>query len=217
MKIRTGVKEKAPFAHKMIPLFQDWGVAGITLHGRSKEQRYSRSADWDYIEQCSKLIDRSTESYPFFFGNGDAFVPEEYNRILSTSSTIDGMMVGRGALIKPWIFTELKNGQLWDISANERLDILKTYANLGMNCWGSDTVGVNTTRRYMCEWLSFLHRYVPVGLIEVLPQKLNQRPERFVGRNELETLMASDRSEDWVKISEFILGKAPESFSFVPK
>ncbi len=42
--------------------------------------------------------------------------------------------------------------------------------------------GVNTTRRFLLEWLSFLCRYVPVGIIEVsgLPQKINQRPPNYV-------------------------------------
>ena len=35
---------------------------------------------------------------------------------------------------------------------------------------------VNNTRRFLLEWISFLHRYVPVGLLEVVPQQMNQRP-----------------------------------------
>ncbi|KAJ3342326.1 tRNA-dihydrouridine(47) synthase [NAD(P)(+)]-like protein [Kappamyces sp. JEL0680] len=216
VKIRTGVRNKTRVAHKLIPQFQSWGVAGITLHGRSTEQRYTRLADWEYIEECSQLIDRSSDNYPFFFGNGDCLSPQDYFDHLKTP-TIDGVMIGRGALIKPWIFEEIKRGQLWDISASERLDMLKDYASFGLAHWGSDTQGVNQTRTFMCEWLSFLYRYVPVGLIEVLPQKINLRPERFAGRNELETLMASDNSRDWIKITELVLGKAPDSFSFIPK
>lgn len=101
--------------------------------------------------------------------------------------------------------------------------------------WGSDESGVNRTRRFLCEWQSFhsryilrqillfnailikLLRYIPVGLLEVLPQKMNERPPPYYGRNELETLLASDNSKDWIKISEMFLGKAPESFKFVPK
>ena len=69
----------------------------------------------------------------------------------------------------------------------------------------------------MLEWLSFLHRYVPVGLLERLPARLQDRPPRFVGRNDLETLMASPSATDWVKITELLLGPVPASFEFTPK
>lgn len=55
--------------------------------------------------------------------------------------------------------------------------------------FGSDTAGVNTTRRYLCEALSFHHRYVPIGLLEVLPGRLNDRPPAFKGRDELGELI----------------------------
>ena len=53
--------------------------------------------------------------------------------------------------------------------------------------------------RFLLEWLSFLHRYVPVGILE-RPQKINERPPHFIGRNDLETLMASQKASDWIKI-----------------
>ncbi|KAJ2443411.1 tRNA-dihydrouridine synthase 3, partial [Coemansia sp. RSA 2424] len=51
----------------------------------------------------------------------------------------------------------------------------------------------------------------------VLPQRMNDRPPAFVGRNDLETLMASTQVRDWIKISEMVLGPTPDSFTFVPK
>lgn len=45
-----------------------------------------------------------------------------------------------------------------------------------------------------------LRRYIPVGLLERLPQKINERPSPYVGRDDLETMMASPLASDWVKI-----------------
>jgi tRNA-dihydrouridine synthase 3 len=217
VKLRTGIHEDKLFAHKLIPMFQDWGVSAVTLHGRTKAQRYTKLASWDYINECSSMIDRTDGNQMYFIGNGDIFNPNEYLDTLRSNQNLDGIMIGRGALIKPWIFKELKTGILWDISANERLDMLKDFAKYGMEHWGTDTMGINQTRRFLCEGLSFFHRYVPVGLIEVLPQKLNLRAQRFVGRNELETLMASDKVNDWIKLTEMVLGPVDDNFSFIPK
>lgn len=48
------------------------------------------------------------------------------------------------------------------------------------------------------EWLSYTFRYIPLGLLDVVPQRLNWRPPSYYGRDDLETLMASDSAADWV-------------------
>jgi tRNA-dihydrouridine synthase 3 len=129
-------------------------------------------------------------------------------------------MLGRGALIKPWLPEEIKGKFDRDISATERLDMLKDFVNYGLEHWGSDQQGVNTTRRFMLEWLSFLYRYVPVGLLAEGRdgvQRMNERPPLICGRSDLETLMASNNGQDWVKISELLLGKVEDNFKFQPK
>jgi len=211
VKLRKGVHDKNNSAHLIIPKLRDVGVSMITVHGRSREQRYTRGADWDYISEC---VESGTDMP--VFGNGDVLSYEDAN-IHMANHNVSGCMVARGALIKPWIFTEIKEQRHWDISANERLDLLKNYTNYGMEHWGSDHQGIETTRRFMLEWLSFLHRYIPVGVLEQVPQRINERPPYYIGRNDLETLMASANCADWVKITEMLLGPVPPSFKFLPK
>ncbi|XP_035741590.1 tRNA-dihydrouridine(47) synthase [NAD(P)(+)]-like isoform X3 [Vespa mandarinia] len=212
VKTRTGVYIDKPIAHNLMPKFRDWGVSMITVHGRSREQRYTKLADWNYIEKCAQ----AAKPVPVF-GNGDILSFDDYQRALNVCTSVEGVTIGRGALIKPWIFTEMKEKKLIDVRSTERFDILKKYANYGLEHWGSDTRGVETTRRFMLEWISFLHRYVPVGLLERPPQRINERPPFYKGRDEMETLMASSNCADWVKISEMLLGKVPDGFHFLPK
>ena len=51
-------------------------------------------------------------------------------------------------------------------------------------------MGVARTRRFLLEWMSFLCRYVPVGLLE-RPQRIRQQVPAYCGRSELETLLGS--------------------------
>ncbi|KAF2986645.1 hypothetical protein EK904_004808, partial [Melospiza melodia maxima] len=170
------------------------------LHGRSREQRYTRSADWAYIAECARLASPMP-----LFGNGDILSYEDANRAMQMG--VSGIMIARQVPVFP--FTP----ELW-----ERFDILKDFTNFGLEHWGSDTQGVEKTRKFLLEWLSFLCRYIPVGLLEHLPQKINERPPYYLGRDYLETLMASQNVDDWIKISSLpelsqlshIAGKEPQ-------
>ncbi|KAE9548212.1 hypothetical protein FO519_008573 [Halicephalobus sp. NKZ332] len=213
LKFRYGMKEGLRETHHVMKkLMETCPPQLITIHPRSKEQRYTRPAEWDYVPTCAEAIGGKIP----LWGCGDIFSPEDYYSKLE-NYPIDGLMIGRSALIKPWCFKEFEEKSLWDISATERLDYYREFTNYGLEHWGSDDTGVETTRRFFLEWLSFTHRYIPVGLLEVLPPKINNRPPAYRGRNELEDLLASDKSSDWVKITEMFLGKVPDGFLFVPK
>lgn len=139
-----------------MPRLNAWGCAAATLHGRTKEQRYTREADWSYIE----TIAAASASVPLI-GNGDVYSYEDAVRHLRTmrvDDTDDGdgdgsgvcaLMLARGALIKPWLFTEIKERRHWDISSSERFDMLKDFTTFGLEQWGSDDQGVLNVRKFL--------------------------------------------------------------------
>ncbi|CEF64717.1 tRNA-dihydrouridine(47) synthase [NAD(P)(+)] [Strongyloides ratti] len=213
IKVRSGIKEGDNNIHKMLSRLVNFSPPDlITLHPRSKEQRYTKLADWDYVETVSEAIDKKSS----FWVCGDITSWTDYYDRLE-NKPIDGIMIGRAALIKPWIFTEIEQKRHIDITASERLEYIQDYVNFGLEHWGSDDAGLEATRRFLLEWLSFTNRYIPVGMLEVLPQRLNERPPYLKGRNEMEHLLSSPRCKDWIKISEMFLGPVPQDFVFVPK
>lgn len=212
IKMRTGVYKDKNVAHDVFPRLENLGVEALTIHGRSREQRYTKVADWDYIKQCKETVDIPV------FGNGDVLNFEDYYANKEKSG-VDGIMIARGALIKPWIFTEIKERRHWDISGQERLDLVKDFANFGLEHWGSDDRGVETTRKFILEWMSFQYRYVPYGILKCPPQRLNERlpAHGYRGRDDLESLLSSNNGQDWVKITEMFLGKVKDGFEFLPR
>ncbi|KAK7351897.1 hypothetical protein VNO77_11657 [Canavalia gladiata] len=213
VKVRTAYFEGKNRIDSLIQDIGSWGAGAVTIHGRSRQQRYSKLADWDYIYQCTRKAPNTLQ----VVGNGDIFSFVDWNKHRTECPELATSMIARGALIKPWIFTEIKEQRHWDISSGERLNILKDFVNFGLEHWGSDTKGIETTRRFLLEWLSYTCRYIPVGLLDVVPQRINWRPPSYYGRDELETLMASDSAADWIRISEMLLGKVPDGFTFAPK
>ena len=91
-------------------------------------------ADRSYIERCA---DAAAPSGLPLVGNGDVFSWKDYQRHMS-SGRLATCMIGRGALIKPWVLTEIKEKRVWDITASERLGIFRDFANHGLEHWGAD-------------------------------------------------------------------------------
>jgi len=69
-------------------------------------------------------------------GNGDVLSWEEYAEKKNRTG-VSGVMIGRGALMKPWVFQEIKEERDIDMSSNQRLEIIQRYCNYGLDHWGS--------------------------------------------------------------------------------
>jgi tRNA-dihydrouridine synthase len=104
----AGYNDDQNVAHTLIPQLRGWGAAAVTLHGRSRQQRYTRCADWAYIEECAGVA--AASGLPLI-GNGDVFAFKDWQEHLA-SGNVATCMVARAALIKPWIFT---GGCCWGV------------------------------------------------------------------------------------------------------
>lgn len=186
-------------------------MQGVFIHGRTYTQRYVKDADWNYLASLAESCSTS-ENGPEVIGAGDIYTYDMYLDDITLAPKMSGVMIARGALVKPWIFTEIKERRHWDISSRERWEMMTRFTSYGLDFWGSDAKGVEATRHFLLEWQSFAHRYVPVGILERLddyalpPQRLNFRPPAFKGRDELETMLGSANPHDWVSLSERLLG-----------
>jgi nifR3 family TIM-barrel protein len=99
IKIRTGWDANTRNAVEVCNIAYNEGVTWVSIHGRTRSQGYEGFADWDYISEVKSRV-----KIPII-GNGDIHTAEQAVQRLKTSGC-DGVMIGRGCLKNPWIFSE---------------------------------------------------------------------------------------------------------------
>ena len=99
VKMRLGWDKGSIVCLDLAKQLEDVGVAAITLHGRTKVQMYSGTANLDYIREVKKAL-----SIPVI-ANGDVFSGRDAERILRYTGA-DGVMIARGVFGNPWIFQQ---------------------------------------------------------------------------------------------------------------
>ncbi|MBN2440660.1 MAG: tRNA dihydrouridine synthase DusB [Spirochaetales bacterium] len=109
LKIRSGWDTNTINYSEIGLIAQEAGASLITLHPRTRSERFSGHSDWDHITQLKDLL-----SIPVI-GSGDLFTPEDVCAML-TRTGCDGVMIARGAIGNPFIFSEVRNACAGEIS-----------------------------------------------------------------------------------------------------
>ena len=123
VKLRLGWREGKENVAELARACEEAGAKAIAIHGRTREQRYSRAADWDAIGRVA-----AERGVPVI-GNGDILTHYEA-RARWEQSGVSSVMLARGALIKPWLFREIREGREWLPTAEERFGLLWRFAEL---------------------------------------------------------------------------------------
>jgi len=107
-KLPISVKTRIGYAKneisEWIPVLLGENIAVLTVHLRTREERFNSPAHWESAKQIIKLRDRLAPG-TLIFGNGDVKSLERA-RSLAIKTGLDGIMIGRGVLENPWFFSE---------------------------------------------------------------------------------------------------------------
>jgi len=101
-KIRLGCSRAAINACEVAAAVEAAGGAALTVHGRTAQDMYRGEADWERIAEVKSALKRIP-----LIGNGDLRSPADVVRVFSRYP-VDGVMIGRAALQRPWIFRQCR-------------------------------------------------------------------------------------------------------------
>lgn len=153
-KIRTGFNDSNRNCVEMAKYLEDAGAAAICVHGRTREQYYSGTADWEMIARVVEAV-----SIPVI-GNGDITDGESAKRML-TDTGCAGIAIGRAAQGNPWIFREITEYlETGTIPARPDMETVKQtilrHADLQLQYKGEYT-GIREMRKHLTWYLTGFH------------------------------------------------------------
>ena len=103
VKTRLGWDHEHKIIVDLAEQLQDCGIAALTVHGRTRSQMYTGTADWEMI---ARVKENPRLRIPLI-GNGDICTGEQAAEAFSRYG-VDGVMVGRAAIGNPWVFHDIK-------------------------------------------------------------------------------------------------------------
>lgn len=143
LKMRRGIDTSQESRDRFFQILEgafDAGVAAITVHGRTVQQRYEGRADWSFLRDVKRHAGDKT-----ILGSGDLFTAEDCVRMLRETG-VDGVSVARGAIGNPWIFAEIRAllaGQSLPPppTLRQQRDVMRRHYRLAEQLYGDERCG----------------------------------------------------------------------------
>ncbi len=152
VKMRKGIDDDHLTYVEAGLIAQEAGVAAVALHARTAAQRYSGVADWDAIATLKQTLDVPV------LGNGDIWEADDALRMVAHTG-VDGVVVGRGCLGRPWLFADLEAAFTGSGRAplmptlGEVAVVMRRHAELLSAAFDSERLGCTDFRKHVAWYL----------------------------------------------------------------
>jgi tRNA-dihydrouridine synthase B len=158
VKTRLGWDESSKIIVELAEQLQDLGIAALTIHGRTRAQMYKGDADWTLI---GKVKENPRMKIPII-GNGDITSPERAKDAFERYG-VDGIMIGRAAVGKPWLFGHIRHllttGELLpDPTVAEKVEMATLQFSKSLE-FKSEPVGIYEMRRHFSNYFKGLPHF----------------------------------------------------------
>ena len=145
VKFRSGVDDSSKNYIEIGKICEDNGIDYVILHGRTREQHYSGSANWDDINILKEALSITV------IANGDVFTVDDFKNIVQRTNA-DGVMLARGAMGNPFLFKYikeyLKTGSYTPVTPSEIIDQIREQYDLSLE-YKEERLVVNQMRKHV--------------------------------------------------------------------
>lgn len=185
VKTRLGYDNSEFVIYDLAEKIQDVGAEALAIHGRTKTQMYKGNANWDEIAR----VKANPRLHIPIFGNGDIKTPEQAKNAFDQYG-VDGVMVGRASIGKPWVFRDMKHyiqtgEQASVLTLQEKTDLALLHLDKSID-WKGLPRGLFEMRQHLSNYFKGIPNFKSTRLemltcedVDKLKEIIASVPEKF--------------------------------------